>query len=157
MKKMKVDASKLKDVRNSKRVQQLAGGASEFKKFISRGNVVDMAIGVIIGGAFGKIVTSLVQDMLMPLIGVLLGGLDFADLSVKVGGASIAYGSFLQSVVDFLIISFSIFMVVKLLEKFKRANKESAGETVTDEAAKSDEAILLEEIRDLLRDKQANK
>lgn len=151
MKSVNVGAEKLCEVKKSKHVQQLAGGASEFKRFISRGNVVDMAIGVIIGGAFGKIVTSLVQDMLMPVIGVLLGGLDFADLSIKVGGAIVAYGSFLQSVVDFLIISFSIFMVVKLLEKFKRANKDTADETVADEAAKSDEAILLEEIRDLLK------
>ena len=83
----------------------------DFKKFISRGNVVDMAVGVIIGGAFGKIVTSLVNDILMPLIGIVLGGLDFSNLSIKVMDATISYGSFIQTIVDFLI-------VAMLLENF---------------------------------------
>lgn len=138
----KVSVEKVKELKNIKK------GANEFKKFISRGNVVDMAVGVIIGGAFGKIVTSLVQDILMPLIGVLLGGLDFTSLSIKVGSASVAYGTFLQTIVDFLIISFSIFAVIKLFEKFKK--KEEAAE----EVKKADEVLLLEEIRDLLK-KQA--
>ena len=140
MKKVRVE--KVKELKNIKK------GANEFKKFISRGNVVDMAVGVIIGGAFSKIVTSLVQDILMPLIGVLLGGLDFTALSIKVGSASVAYGTFLQTIVDFLIISFSIFAVIKLFEKFKKK------EEVQEEVKKADEVLLLEEIRDLLK-KQA--
>ena len=135
----KVSVEKVKELKNIKK------GASEFKKFISRGNVVDMAVGVIIGGAFGKIVTSLVQDILMPLIGVLLGGLDFTSLSIKVGSANVAYGTFLQIIVDFLIISFSIFAVIKLFEKFKKK------EEVQEEVKKADDVLLLEEIRDLLK------
>ena len=133
----------------SKNIKKISKGASEFKTFISRGNVVDMAVGVIIGGAFGKIVTSLVNDVLMPVIGVFLGGLDFSDLSIKVGDATIKYGSFIQTIVDFLIVSFCIFMIVKLFESFKKKKEEE-----TEEAPKkSDEALLLEEIRDLLKKK----
>lgn len=122
-------------------------GFNEFKQFISRGNVVDMAVGVIIGGAFGKIVTSLVNDILMPLIGTILGGLNFYDLTIKVNDATIAYGAFIQAIVDFLIIAFCIFMMIKLFEKFK--HKEEAPSS----PVKSDEAKLLEEIRDLLKKK----
>ena len=122
---------------------------AEFKEFISQGNVMDMAVGVIIGGAFGKIVTSLVNDILMPLIGVLLGGLDFSSLAIKVGSSKIAYGLFIQSVVDFLIVAACIFSVIKIFEKFKRSQKEE------EKAEKSDEVKLLEDIRDLL--KKANK
>jgi large conductance mechanosensitive channel len=122
---------------------------NEFKEFISRGNVVDMAVGVIIGNAFGKIVTSIVNDILMPLIGTILGGLDFSNLSIKVNDATIAYGSFIQSVVDFLIIAFCIFTILKLFEKFKH-KEEKTEEVVT----KSDEVLLLEEIRDLLKKKK---
>ena len=91
-------------------IKKLEKGASEFKTFISKGNVVDMAVGVIIGSAFGKIVTSLVNDVLMPLIGVVLGGLDFSNLSIKVGDATVMYGSFIQSIVDFLIVAFCTFL-----------------------------------------------
>ena len=133
----------------SKNIKKISKGASEFKTFISRGNVVDMAVGVIIGGAFGKIVTSLVNYVLMPVIGVFLGGLDFSDLSIKVGDATIKYGSFIQTIVDFLIVAFCIFMIVKLFESFKKKKEEE-----TEEAPKkSDEALLLEEIRDLLKKK----
>ena len=133
----------------SKNIKKISKGASEFKTFISRGNAVDMAVGVIIGGAFGKIVTSLVNDVLMPVIGVFLGGLDFSDLSIKVGDATIKYGSFIQTIVDFLIVAFCIFMIVKLFESFKKKKEEE-----TEEAPKkSDEALLLEEIRDLLKKK----
>lgn len=132
----------------SKNIKKISKGASEFKTFISRGNVVDMAVGVIIGGAFGKIVTSLVNDVLMPIIGVFLGGLDFSDLSIKVGDATIKYGSFIQTIVDFLIVAFCIFMIVKLFESFKK-KKEEAEEA----PKKSDEVLLLEEIRDLLKKK----
>ena len=103
-----------------------------------------MAVGVIIGSAFGKIVTSLVNDVLMPLIGVVLGGLDFSNLSIKVGDATVMYGSFIQSIVDFLIVAFCIFMMIKVLDKFKKK------EVKKEEAPKKDEnTLLLEEIRDL--------
>ena len=136
-----------KDVKNAK--ANVGKGMNEFKEFISRGNVMDMAVGVIIGAAFGKIVSSLVDDILMPLIGTLLGGLDFSGLSIKINDASIAYGSFIQAVVDFLIVAFCIFTMVKVFEKFKKKEEEKPAEA----PKKSDEAILLEEIRDLLKKK----
>ena len=99
----------------------------EFKAFIMRGNVVDMAVGVIIGGAFGKIVTSLVNDIFMPIIGMVLGNVDFTSLEIKLGEpvegaqqAAIRYGMFIQEIVNFLIIAFCIFMVIKLINKAKR-------------------------------------
>ena len=124
-----------------------------FKKFISRGNVVDMAVGVIIGGAFGKIVTSLVNDIVMPLIGLALGKLDFAALSVKIGESEIKYGSFIQTIVDFLIVAFCIFVVIEIFEKFKKKEKEDSKPEEPPAIVKSDETILLEEIRDLLKNK----
>ena len=116
----------------------------EFKEFISRGNVIDLAVGVIIGSAFGKIVSSLVEDVLMPLIGICLGGLDFKGLSITLGNASIKYGIFIQNVIDFLIIAFCIFIFIKIINKITH-KKEEAKKT------KSDEVLLLEEIRDLLK------
>ncbi|MEW5939373.1 MAG: large conductance mechanosensitive channel protein MscL [Chloroflexota bacterium] len=92
----------------------------EFKDFVMRGNVLDLAVAVIIGGAFGKIVSSLVNDILMPLIGVLLQGVDFSGLAWTVGGASVNYGLFLQAIVDFLIIAFFIFIIVKAANKMQR-------------------------------------
>lgn len=116
----------------------------EFKEFISKGNIFDMAVGVIIGGAFGKIVTSLVNDIIMPLVGVIIGGHDFSGLVAKVGDAEIAYGMFIQNVVDFLIIALCIFAVVKAMAKFKK--KEEAAP-----AGPSEEVLLLREIRDSLK------
>ncbi len=124
---------------------------SAFKKFISRGNVIDMAVGVIIGGAFGKIVTSLVNDIIMPLIGLALGKIDFASLMFKIGDAEIKYGAFIQTIVDFLIVAFCIFLVIQIFEKFKKKEAEKPEEPPA--IVKSDEAILLEEIRDLLKNK----
>ena len=124
---------------------------SAFKKFISRGNVIDMAVGVIIGGAFGKIVTSLVNDIIMPLIGLALGKIDFASLMFKIGDAEIKYGAFIQTVVDFLIVAFCIFVVIQIFEKIKKKEAEKPEEPPA--IVKSDEAILLEEIRDLLKNK----
>lgn len=92
----------------------------EFKGFVMRGNVLDLAVAVIIGGAFGKIIGSLVNDILMPLIGLVMGGVDFSALSLTVGEAVIAYGIFIQTVVDFLIIAFVIFMIVKSANKMKK-------------------------------------
>ncbi len=120
----------------------------DFKTFISRGNVVDMAVGVIIGGAFGKIVTSLVNDVLTPIIGVFLGGLNFSELSFGFKDAQINYGLFIQTIVDFLIIAACIFAMIKFFERFKK--KEVPKEK---EKAKSEEVLLLEEIRDLLKQK----
>ena len=120
---------------------------NEFKSFISRGNVVDMAVGVIIGGAFGKIVTSLVNDVLTPIVGVFLGGLDFSSLSFGWKDAQIAYGLFIQSIVDFLIIAACIFVMVKFFERFKKKEEPKKEET----PKKNDEVLLLEEIRDLLK------
>lgn len=134
-------------MKKKKSLETLTKEVSEFKTFISRGNVVDMAVGVIIGGAFGKIVSSLVNDILMPLIGVLLGGLDFSSLSIKIGDASLKYGSFIQTIIDFLIISISIFVMIKLFERFKKKEEPNGCEK------KNDEVLLLEEIRDLLKKK----
>lgn len=136
-----------KDVRISdkKKLVKIKKGASDFKEFISRGNVVDMAVGVIIGGAFGKIVSSLVNDVLMPFVGILLGGIDFSKLSLTIGNAKILYGSFIQTVIDFLIIAFCIFIIVKLFERFRKKEEVSS----VDE--KSSEVLILEEIRDLLK------
>ena len=118
----------------------------EFKEFAIKGNVVDLAIGVIIGGAFGKIVTSLVNDVIMPLIGLILGGINFSNLELKVGSAVVKYGAFIQSVVDFLIIAFSIFLIVRSINKTKKKE-----ETPPAEPAPSKEEMLLTEIRDLLK------
>ena len=117
----------------------------EFRDFAVKGNVLDLAIGVIIGAAFGKIVTSLVGDILMPLLGILLGKLDFSTLAVTVGGASIKYGMFIQSVVDFVIVAFCIFLIVKQINRFKKKPEAAAP------VAPPEEVRLLTEIRDLLR------
>ncbi|MDU1023490.1 MAG: large conductance mechanosensitive channel protein MscL [Peptoniphilus harei] len=112
----------------------MKGFMEEFKDFISKGNVMDMAVGVIIGGAFGKIVSSLVENILMPLIGILLGGVNFSDLSATVGNAEVKYGIFLQSVFDFLIIAFVIFVMIKQIskvtDKFKKEEEVEPTEKV---------------------------
>ena len=124
----------------------------EFKEFIARGNVMDLAVGVIIGGAFGKIVTSIVDDVLMPLIGMLIGGIDFTGLVWKIGEAEVKYGNFIQNVIDFLIVAFCIFLIIKLVNKAsKKLSKKEAEEAKEEAPAKSDEVVLLEEIRDLLK------
>ena len=96
----------------------------EFKKFISRGNVIDLAVGVIMGSAFGKIVSSLVSDIIMPIVGIISGGIDFTNLSLTIGKANIKYGVFIQNVVDFLIISFCIFIMVKVVNKITHKDNE---------------------------------
>lgn len=128
---------------------------SEFKEFISKGNVLDMAVGVIIGGAFSKIVSSLVNDVMMPLIGIIIGGHDFTNLSIKVGNAKIMYGSFLQNVVDFLIVAFCLFIVIKIINRFKR--KQEKIEKKENVKTPSEEVILLSEIRDLLKTDKTTK
>lgn len=124
---------------------------NEFKTFISRGNVLDLAVGVVVGGAFSKIVTSLVNDIITPLIGVIIGGQDFASLSLKIGDATIAYGAFIQNIIDFLIIAFCIFIFVKFINKIFIKRKE---EVKKETPKKSEEVLLLEEIRDLLKKKK---
>ena len=123
----------------------------EFKEFISKGNVLDLAVGVIVGGAFGKIVTSLVDDIIMPIIGLIIGGIDFSGLSLKIEDATVKYGMFIQNIVNFLIIAFSIFLVVKAVNKMRRIKPEK--EEAPAEPQKTNEEILLTEIRDLLKNK----
>ncbi len=120
----------------------------EFKKFAFKGNVMDLAVGVIIGAAFGKIVTSLVADIITPLVGLLLGGINITHLQIQVGNAVVKYGSFLQTIVDFLIVAFSIFLFIRFFNKVKR--KEEAEEK-QEEPKPSREEELLTEIRDVLK------
>lgn len=136
------------------------GFAKEFKEFAVRGNVVDMAVGIVIGAAFGKIVSSLVADVFMPPIGWLIGGVDFSDLAVTLPAliegrepVLIAYGKFIQTVLDFTIVAFAIFMVIKGINRIKR-KEEAAPPAPAAEPAPSKEELLLTEIRDLLKQKQ---
>ena len=141
----------------------------EFKEFISRGNVVDLAVGVIIGAAFGNIVTSLVNNIFTPLIGIILGGHDFSSLAITIKDAQIMYGAFIQSVIDFLINAVCLFIIVKVVNKFnnnlhklgKKGKEEAKEEKVEEvvEEVKDQNTILLEEIRDLLKKdvKKSNK
>jgi large conductance mechanosensitive channel len=117
----------------------------EFKKFALKGNVLDLAVAVIIGAAFGKIVTSLVQDIIMPIVGLLMGGINFSHLSITVGEDEIKYGVFIQTIIDFLIIAISIFFVVRFFNRFKRKEEAAAPAVDTKEE-------LLKEIRDLLKE-----
>ena len=121
----------------------------EFKEFISKGNVVDLAVGVIIGGAFGKIVTSLVDNILMPLIGVIIGGIDFSDLAVKVGEAKITYGLFIQNVIDFLIIAFCIFMFVKAINKLTKVTEKLKKQEEAKEETKAPEETELSVLKEI--------
>ncbi len=129
------------------------GFIKEFKEFAMKGNVMDMAVGVIIGGAFGKIVSSLVDDVLMPVVGLLTGGMDFTKLSYKFGegenAANIMYGQFIQNIVDFLIVAFCIFLMIKAINKVSKKKEEEPAAP----AEPSNEEKLLGEIRDLLKQK----
>lgn len=139
------------------------GFIADFKAFAMKGNIVDMAVGVIIGGAFGKIVTSLVNDMIMPCVGILTGGVNFTELKATLHEAvldpttqevlkeavTLNYGMFIQNIVDFLIIAFSIFMALKVIVKFKKKEAEAPAPA----PAPSKEEVLLTEIRDLLKNK----
>jgi large conductance mechanosensitive channel len=129
---------------------------SEFRDFAMRGNVVDMAVGIVIGGAFGKIVSSFVNDVLMPPLGIAIGGVDFSQLSMTLKEAAgeaeavtLNYGAFVQTVVDFVIIAFAIFMVIKAMNSLKKKEEEKPAEPPKPSA----EETLLSEIRDLLRDR----
>lgn len=119
---------------------------NDFKKFIARGNVLDLAVAVILGAAFGAIVTSLVDDIIMPLVGVILGGVNFSGLAIQVGQASITYGNFIQAIVNFLIIAFVIFQLVQFAARFQKQEEEAAPVVPT-----AEEKLLIE-IRDLLKE-----
>lgn len=140
----------------------------DFKAFAMKGNVVDMAVGVIIGGAFGKIVSSLVADIIMPVFGLLVGGVNFVDLKwvmkpaqvvdgKEVAAVTLNYGNFLQMTFDFLVIAFSIFLFIKLLTRFTAKKKAEAAATPPASPAPSKEELLLTEIRDLLKEQNAGK
>ena len=124
----------------------------EFKTFIARGNVVDLAVGVIVGAAFGKIVTSLVDDILMPVVGLLIGGIDFSGLMFTIGDAEIKYGTFLQNIVDFLIVAACVFLMVKAINKF--IQKEQKKEAAKGPSVEKQQLKVLEEIRDSLAKKK---
>ena len=130
----------------------------EFKEFISKGNVMDLAVGVIIGAAFGKIVTSLVDDIIMPIIGIILGKIDFSNLKFVITPATatapeaaVKYGLFIQNIVNFLIMAFVIFLMVKFINKLRKTDAETTEEVAEDVPTK--EEILLSEIRDILKNK----
>ena len=140
--------------------KEATGFINDFKQFVMRGNVVDMAVGIIMGGAFGKIVSSLVSDVIMPFVGLLLGGVNFMELKFTLNKAVIGdagevvtpavtlnYGNFIQATVDFLIIAFAIFMMIKLIGKLQRKKEELPAAP----AAPSEEVQLLTQIRDLLK------
>jgi large conductance mechanosensitive channel len=128
----------------------------EFREFAMRGNVVDMAVGIVIGGAFGKIVSSFVGDVLMPPLGLLLGGVDFTDLAITLNAAAegapavlLSYGRFVQTIVDFVIIAFAIFLVIKAMNALKKKEEAKPAEA----AALPAQEVLLGEIRDLLKNR----
>ena len=136
----KVSVEKVKELKNIKK------GASEFKKFISRGNVMDLAVGVIIGGAFTAIVNSLVKYIINPFLGLFVGAIDFSDLVFKIGNATFRVGSFLNAVINFLIIAFVVFLMVKGINKVLRQDKKEEAP-----APKDPQLEVLEEIRDSLK------
>lgn len=130
--------------------KKASGFLSEFKTFIARGNVMDMAVGVIIGGAFSSITTSLINDIIMPVLGIFTDSISFAELSVKAGPAVITYGNFIQAVLNFLIMAFVVFCLVKTINSFHR-KKEAPPPSAPKASA---EEKLLTEIRDLLRERK---
>ena len=122
----------------------------EFKEFISRGNVMDMAVGIIIGGAFTAIVGSLVADIITPIIGMLMGGINFGELAVTVGSAQLTYGNFIQAIINFLLVAWVLFMIVKAMNKMKRKEEEKPAEPEAP-AEPPEDIVLLREIRDSLK------
>lgn len=132
------------------RYQKRAKGlAAEFKAFALKGNVMDLAVAVVIGGAFGKIVSSLANNIIMPLAGVAAGGINFGELSFKVGSAVVGYGVFLQSIIDFTIVAIGIFIAVKIMRSLQK--KEEAKPEEEKEVEPTEEVKLLREIRDALK------
>ncbi|MBQ8472925.1 MAG: large conductance mechanosensitive channel protein MscL [Bacilli bacterium] len=143
------DKKEKKKINLKEETGKIKGFYDDFKNFISKGNVVDLAVAVVIGNSFNKIISSLVNDIIMPLVGVIIGGIDFTNIKLTIGSESILIGSFIQNIIDFLIIAFSIFVVIKLMSKFQRKKEEIKEEPTK----KADDVILLEEIRDLLKNK----
>lgn len=141
-----------KETKKNKIIEKSGNTIKEFKQFISKGNIIDLAVGVIIGTAFSKIVTSIVNDVLMPLIGIVIGGINFTSLNFKIGDAVINYGAFLQNVIDFLIVAICIFVFVKIISKFMKKE-----EPKKEEPKKDEKVALLEEIRDLLKKQSKSK
>ena len=134
----------------------MKGFIQEFKEFAVKGNMIDMAVGIIIGAAFGKIVSSLVEDVVMPPLGMLIGGVDFTNLAITLKDAAegaeavtLRYGAFIQTVFDFVIVAFAIFMAIKMINRLKREEEEKPAE----EPAPSNEEKLLGEIRDILKER----
>lgn len=142
-----------KDIENQ--IKKGNGFLNEFKTFIARGNVMDLAVGVIVGNAFSKIVTSLTDNILMPLVGIVIGGFDFTNLSYTFHlferTVELKYGIFIQNTVDFLLTAFCIFIVIKIMNKIFAKKEETTKKEVPAKPVKSDEVLLLEEIRDLLK------
>lgn len=121
----------------------------DFKEFISQGNVMDLAIGIIIGAAFGQIVSSLVENIITPLIGIILGGINLTSLKITIGDANVEYGIFIQTILDFLIIAFSIFIVIRIINKFRRKEEKEEVEVIE----VNEQTELLKEIRNVLKEK----
>ena len=153
----------MKKKKKEKKVKEKAKSfINEFKQFISRGNVIDLAVGVIIGGAFGKIVTSIVNDIIMPIIGAIFGGQQFTSLSFKLNDVEIMYGLFIQNIIDFLIVALFVFIIIKVMNSLTHLKEEPKKEEKKEEPKKPekpDDIKLLEEIRDLLKkeEKKATK
>ena len=131
----------------------MKGFMKEFREFISRGNVMDMAVGIIIGGAFTAIVTALVDSILMPIIGAISGGHSVEQMAWQIGDASIGYGAFIQAVIDFLLVAWVLFLIIKALNKAKAAVIKPE-EKAEEEAPVPEDIVLLTEIRDLLKEKK---
>ena len=123
----------------------------EFKKIIARGSVIDLAVGIIIGGAFSTIVTSLVNNILTPILGLILGGVDFSNLAITFKDTRIEYGAFIESIINFLIIAFCLFILIKFINKISNLKKK---EEIKEKPKKPEDVILLEEIRDLLKEEK---
>jgi len=122
---------------------------SEFKEFALKGNMIDLAVGVVIGSSFNAVVTSIVNDIFMPLVGAIIGGKDFSNLSIKIGESVVKYGALIQNIVNFLIVAVCLFMVVKVMNALRRKKEEPE-----QEEKKPDDIVLLEEIRDALKKRQ---
>ncbi len=126
----------------------------EFRDFISRGNVIDLAVAVVIGAAFTAIVTSLVNDIITPILGIIIGGVDFSGLAITVGQAAITYGNFIQAIINFLLVAFVIFLIVRSINRLqKRFEKEQAAAPAAPPEPSAEEKLLME-IRDLLKEKR---
>ena len=123
------------------------GFFGEFKEFISRGNVMDMAVGIIIGGAFTAIVSSLVEDIISPVIGMICGGIDFSAMAITVGSAELLIGKFIMAIINFLLVALVLFCIIRALNKFNKKEEEAPAE----EPAPDEQTVLLTEIRDLLK------